>query len=230
MAQPTESPIITVASVTRGEPATKVALPIEVGPKRVLARNSFVRIRGLPPTVAVSEGHAIAPGVWAVPLTALPTLSLFLPAGLQGTSQVVVNLVGPDGNVLAEAKTALTVAAPAAAKGAADAVPSAAPTPAPPKLSQPDRERALALHAKGLEQLERGNVYAARKFFERAADIGLAQSAVAVAGTYDPDELAKLKVVGISPDLEAARRWYERARTLGATEAAERLKRLGARQ
>ena len=92
-----------------------------------------------------------------------------------------------------------------------------------------ERERALGLHAKGLEQLERGNVYAARKFFERAAEAGLAQSAVALAGTYDPDELAKLKVLGLQPDLAAARTWYEKARELGAAEASERLRRLGSR-
>ena len=95
--------------------------------------------------------------------------------------------------------------------------------------SSSERERLLGLHAKGVEQLERGNVFAARKFFERAVEGGLAQSAVALAGTYDPDELAKMKVVGLQPNVEEARRWYEKARELGAFEAAERLRRLGAR-
>jgi TPR repeat protein len=57
----------------------------------------------------------------------------------------------------------------------------------------------------------------------------LAQGAVAAAGTYDPDELAKLSVVGLQPDVEAARKWYEKARELGAAEAGERLRRLGSR-
>ena len=38
-----------------------------------------------------------------------------------------------------------------------------------------ERERALGLHAKGVEQLERGNIFAARKFFEHATAAGLAQ-------------------------------------------------------
>ena len=91
---------------------------------------------------------------------------------------------------------------------------------APLPQSSSERERVLGLHAKGVEQLERGNVFAARKFL---------QSAVALAGTYDPDELAKMKVVGLQPNIEEARRWYEKARELGAFEAAERLRRLGAR-
>jgi TPR repeat protein len=80
-----------------------------------------------------------------------------------------------------------------------------------------------------VEQLDRGNIFAARKFFERAVEIGLAQSAVALASTYDPNELAKLKVIGMQPDVAAARKWYEKARELGAVEASERLARLGAR-
>ena len=101
--------------------------------------------------------------------------------------------------------------------------------PAPLPQSSAERERALGLHAKGVEQLERGNVFAARKFFEHATAAGLAQSAVALAGTYDPDELAKIKIVGLQPNIEEARKWYEKARELGAVEASERLRRLGAR-
>ena len=97
-----------------------------------------------------------------------------------------------------------------------------------PPLPPEERERALGMHAKGQELLDRGQVYAARKLFERAAEIGLAQSAVALAATYDPDELAKMRVVGLPPDAVAARKWYEKARELGAPEAGDRLRRLGA--
>jgi hypothetical protein len=101
-------------------------------------------------------------------------------------------------------------------------------SPSPMPLPPAERERALGLHDKGIEQLERGNLFAARRLFEQAAEGGLAQSAVALAATYDPDELAKLNVVGLVPDVEAARKWYEKARELGAVEVAERLGHLGA--
>jgi TPR repeat protein len=52
---------------------------------------------------------------------------------------------------------------------------------------------------------------------------------VALADTYDPEELAKLRVIGIQADVEAAKKWYEKARELGATEASDRLRRLGQR-
>ncbi len=223
---------LSVASQLRAEPASRVRLPIEIRPPEAIQKNSFVRIRGLPPAAALSEGHAIAPGAWAVPLVALPTLTIILPAGVQGQADVAISLVNIDGGLLAEARTVLVVAAPPPPPAApaviiprVSAPVQISPTPLPPA----ERERALNLHDKGKEQLERGNIFAARQFFERAAEAGLAQSAVALAATYDPDELAKLNVVGLEPDIEAARKWYEKARELGAVEAVERLRRLGAR-
>jgi hypothetical protein len=221
-------PRISVPAVTKAEAATRTRLQIEVGPSEAIAKHSFLRIRGLPPAVALSGGHAIAPGAWAVPLVALPNLTIILPVGQQAPTEVAISLVSIDGDVLAEAKTTLVVTQPAARVGNS-ATAGTARVVIVPKLTPEQRERALALHAKGLEQLEHGSVYAARKFFELAAEIGLPQSAVAAAGTYDPDELAKLRVVGLQPDVAAARRWYERARELGAAEAADRLRRLGSR-
>jgi hypothetical protein len=228
-------PSVKVAPVTRGAPATKLRLQIQVSQQDPAAKKSFIRIRGLPAAVALSEGYAIAPGSWAVPLAALPNLSIFLPVGVEGPSEIAISLVNIDGAVLAEAKTTLIVApapVPAEAKAARPEPQASAPPPPPPEVPKPspaDRETALELHGRGLEQLERGNVYAARKFFERAAAMGLARSALAAAGTYDPGELDKLKVVGLQPDIEAARKWYEKARELGANEASERLRRLGSR-
>jgi hypothetical protein len=231
IAQQAQRPTLSVNSVLRAAPASRVPLPIQVGPPGAVAKNTFVRIRGLPPAAALSDGHAIAAGTWAVPLVALPALTVILPVGLQGESAVAISLVSVDGDVLAEAKMVLAIAPPAP-----EPVPlrqafppvRADPTPLPLPQSSAERERALGLHAKGIEQLERGNVGAARKFFEHAVEAGLAQSAVALAGTYDPDELAKMRVVGLQPDIAAARKWYEKARELGAAEASERLRRLGA--
>jgi hypothetical protein len=47
---------------------------------------------------------------------------------------------------------------------------------------------------KGDEELEAGNVSAARLLYEFAADAGLAQAAMALAATFDADELAKLNI------------------------------------
>jgi TPR repeat protein len=92
-----------------------------------------------------------------------------------------------------------------------------------------ERERALRLMKKGDEQLAEGGIAQARLLYERAAEAGLALGAMALAATYDPAELDRLGVQGLQPDQAAAAKWYERARQLGSTEAAQRLQRLGAK-
>jgi TPR repeat protein len=65
----------------------------------------------------------------------------------------------------------------------------------------------------------RGSILVARQYFELAADAGLAGAALRLAATYDPAELQRLEVPGVVPDRDLARKWYERARELGAREA-----------
>lgn len=236
-AQRGDAPRITVPTSILVEPASQTSLQIQVGPPGALPSNSFIRLRGLPASVSLTEGHAIAPGSWAIPLFVLPSLKANVPAGVSGRSEIVIQLVGVDGTTLAEGRTALLVAPPAAI--AAPAEPpqkrtSLAPPPAPvgrplpraPELSAEDRARADRLVAQGERHLEQGNIGAARLFFQRAADAGSARAAIRLAATYDPAELGRLQVQGVNPDRSEARKWYERARELGAPEAEERLARL----
>jgi len=235
-------------SVT-GEAPSQFAFPILIEPADAIPRNSFVRLRGLPPMAALSEGYVIGAGSWAVPLHALRDLKISLPVGATGRSDVAILLIAGDGTVLVETQTTLTVSAgrPAVSQakerpppaGAAmlragapmDAgalkEPTAPPAVVPPSLPH-DRENAMRLFARGNERLEEGNVSAARLFFERAAEAGLPQAAMALAATFDAAELDRLNARGVRPDSKQARQWYERARQLGASGAEERLRRLGA--
>ena len=253
--QADQKPRINIGKVVLVEPASETPMPIQVGPIDAIPRNSFVRIRGLPAAAVLSDGHSIAPGAWAIPLAVLPNLRISLPVGIVGKSEVTIALVQIDGTVLAEARSSLIIAAAAmiapeqqapprersvASVGTPPAPLDASPPPAPrppapaatsSEPSQPPevQERALVFLDRGRTQLERGNISAARLFFRRAADASLAQGALALAATYDPDELARLRVAGVLPDLALAREWYEKARELGASEAEERLRRLGSR-
>ncbi len=253
----------------------EASLGITVGPADALPRNSYLRIRGLPPSVALSQGHSIAPGSWAVPLSALPGLKLMVPTGVFGRSDVAVVLMSVDGAIQAEARAVLVATPKVAASAAppppvaratttsdlragiassAEAAPMvppapvaamrspiavapvasipmapapAAPTPVAPGPSPEERQRLMRLVQKGDSELTDGGIAGARLMYQRAADAGLAQGALALGGTYDPVELARARVVGFKPDPVQAKRWYERARDLGSPEAAERLKRLG---
>lgn len=225
---------INVAPVMLAEPASRSPLPIQIGPQDAILKNSFIRIRGLPASAALSEGHAIGPGAWAVPLVGLASLAVIVPVGLQGRWDVVIGLVTIDGTVLTESKTALVIApAQLIAPGNKGETPStnvASLGPSGSAVGAPvnteEREKAFGLLAKGQEQLGRGSIYSARMFFQRAAEAGLAEGALAAGGTFDPVELGKLNVIGLTPDVAAARKWYEKARELGAVEATERLRRL----
>jgi hypothetical protein len=236
--------VLTVPPSITAAAAGRTVFAISVGPAGAVPKNSFVRVRGLPPMAALSDGHSIAPGSWAIPIAALPDLTITLPTGASGKSDVSVTLVSIDGSVLATAHATLvivpeqpasTAPAPSARMLRAGAPiespqpPTVAPSPRQPTLSEAARERALRHMEKGDQQLSEGNISAARLFYERAADEGLANAAMALAGTYDANELAQLKVRGVPPDPAQARRWYERARQLGATEADVRLRRLGSK-
>jgi hypothetical protein len=172
----------------------------------------------------------------------LGSLKAIVPAGVAGRNEITISLVGVDGTTLAETRTALVVNPPRVLAAPIDPRPPepkrVAPTPPPapastgrvlkvPELSAEDKARAERDLALGVRHLEQGNIGAARSFFERAADAGLAAGALKMAATYDPTELSRLEAVAVTPDRNEARKWYERARELGAREAEERLARLG---
>src|SRR5262249_6717176 len=84
-----------------------------------------------------------------------------------------------------------------------------------PPLSIGERAHAEHLVAQGEKYLEDANVEAARQFFRRAADAGLATAALRLGATYDPAELVHLQATGVLANRAEARRWYERASNRG---------------
>ena len=234
-----QAPTVGIAGSITVPAPSQTPLGITVGPLDGIPRNSFVRLRGLPPMAALSEGHSIAPGAWAVSIAALPSLKLTVPASAGGRMEILVTLVSVDGLVLAEARSVLQIGPqqPGAPTSATvlrattptPPAPGATPKPpaGPPSMTPDDRERALRLLKRGQNELSDANLSAARLFFERAADAGLAEAALALGATYDSAELQRLNIRGVPGDAKEARRWYERAAQLGAPEAGQRLQRLG---
>ena len=101
------------------------------------------------------------------------------------------------------------------------------------KLAPPAKDAARAqaerLVTNGDRYLAQGNIVIARQYYLRAADLGVASAAVKLAATHDPHEMAQLGVVGMTTNLQEAKRWYQRAQILGAAEAEARLRRLETR-
>jgi hypothetical protein len=220
-----QSPRIAVLATVVAQPASQMPLQIGIAPTESIPRNSFLRLRGLPPTASLSEGHSIAPGAWAVPLNGLPRLTLNLPASASGKSELVITLVDEDGKLLAEARVSLVIQQQPPAAAEAERAPL--PRVEAQEMTPADREAAERLVARGERDLDLGNIAQARQFFLRAAQMGLARGALMMGATHDPRELARMRSVSVQPNLAEARKWYGRAAELGAPEAAQRLVTLG---
>jgi len=96
-----------------------------------------------------------------------------------------------------------------------------------PPASADDASEIAAKMKIGAALMANGDITAARMMFQRAAEAGEAAGAFALAETYDPVVLRRLRLRGgIAPDVALARSWYEKARDLGSIAAPERIVRL----
>lgn len=100
-----------------------------------------------------------------------------------------------------------------------------APVTANPAASSSPAQRLLQ---RGHSFLLDGNISIARQFYQRSAKLGLATAAIAMASTYDPNELPKLGLVDLPGSKDEARKWYEKAKEMGSPVADDRLQRLTA--
>lgn len=138
----TPSPVqIIVPTTLLVEPASETGMGISVGPPDNLPRNAFMRLRGLPSQVTLSEGYLISAGSWAIPLFSLSRLKLIVPAGSSGRSDISVALVSIEGEIISEVRSVLVIGPAAAipkaeparpATGAAPTVITLTPPPPPP--------------------------------------------------------------------------------------------------
>src|SRR5262245_2750175 len=85
---------------------------------------------------------------------------------------------------------------------------------------QLDSDEMTRLIKRGKDFLAQGNFASARLLFKRAADAGSAEAALALGSTYDPSVIKQLGAISITPDIDAALKWYETAADHGSAEAA----------
>ena len=101
---------------------------------------------------------------------------------------------------------------------------NAAQTPTASKAARAlDPEEIKLLMKQGEQLIATGDVVTARIVFQRAAESGDANAAIALGSTYDPTVFAKLGVMGMNADVEKARDWYRKAEGLGSPDARRRL-------
>ncbi|OAE96805.1 hypothetical protein AYJ54_36550 [Bradyrhizobium centrolobii] len=122
-------------------------------------------------------------------------------------------------------REAIATAYQTALQAQAPAPVAAQPAPAspPPVVKTLDADTLAGLMARAKSLLGVGDIVAARLLLERAAYAQDATAAFMLAQTYDPAVLGTKDTRSITPDLTAARDWYQKAAALGSAEARQRL-------
>lgn len=225
-------------------------LPLRLKSQSALAVEANIMIKGLPERVSLSEGKRFQSGIWGVN-AAFKELSIICPEGVIGSSLLTITVVTIDGTVLdgvnakliiksqqsppkawqqtVQAKKPNLVSVPSQdTQLDLDETPQTSAIPPQPKFfARAELEQIHAFMKRGAEHLQLKNITVARLFFRRAAEQGWAPAALAMGATYDPAELLHFHIVGgIRPDVEIARKWYERALELGSEQARDKLAQL----
>jgi hypothetical protein len=104
------------------------------------------------------------------------------------------------------------------------AAPPAAAAPQPVRQADPEEMANLMQRAKSF--LTSGDLMSARLLLERAAEMQVADAALLLAQTYDPDVLGTADVRNTTPEPAKARAWYQKAAQLGSADAQRRLAQL----
>jgi hypothetical protein len=229
-------PVDSAVSPPPSETAVAAAPPERVGPPRenILVPSPSQKVPLAPPDQATSPQRKPDETIVAAPPpqrgVAPPPDKVVVPSPSQKAPVPPLSPVTSQQRKPGETTTsALTSTRPALSSRASPAPPAATcgPPDARPARSSEDLAQAGRLVAKGEGYMARGDIAVARRYFERAVDLGLAIAALRMAETHDPRELARWGVLGVKGDLEEARRWYLRALDLEVPEAESRLRRLG---
>jgi TPR repeat protein len=188
----------------------EVPFSIEISSAAPLPPRATVTIDGMPAGATFSEGRPYGETGWTLrPDEISGDLRLRLPKA--GQTDLRIELVAADGDIMASAFTHLNVATE----------PHSALVLRP---EESDRINDLMVH--GQKMIEVGYLAGARAYFKRAAEAGSAAAALALGDTYDRVLIDSIGAHGIKADLAQARTWYERARELGSEEAKAKLERL----
>ncbi len=136
-------PQIDVPMTILAEPQSEVSIELKVGPTAALPRNAFVRLKGVPAAIRLSDGHSVTPGVWAIPLFALGKLRAIVPADVSGRSELTATLLDIDGGTLAETSFSLVIT-PSSFAQRSPAVTPPPPPPVPAERPKPVIEQPTA--------------------------------------------------------------------------------------
>ena len=187
-------------------------LPLQMQPESAALEPYIVVLGGAPAGTTLLGASRMGTDTWFLPAGSASRLEIALPEWSSAPFEVAIKLRRTNGQVAGETKAWIAVPPPGAAEANATGADPAA---------------AKELLVQGSRLIERGEIVAARSVYQRAADMGSGEAALALGSTYDPNRLWSLGVLGMVGSKERAKHWYARANDLGHPEANGRLQLLG---
>jgi cytoskeletal protein RodZ len=189
----------------------EIAFAVGIDSPEALPSRSIIAIRAMPEGATFSQGRPYGAAEWDLTPDEIGNLTLRLPKTARGSSDMRIELMSADGEILASADTRLDIA----------------PDPKAALVLRSDEAGRIAdLIAHGLKMVDVGYLAGARAYFERAAEAGSGDAALLLSATFDPEFIQKIGAQGIKPDPQQARNWYERAKELGVEDPETKLKAL----
>jgi len=202
--------------------------PIPLGGVLLGLDAEAIHITGLTEGSRLSAGEKLGASGWQIPARDLAGVLVVPPSSFVGTMRAVIELRSA-GNVPVDTQIARYewVAKLTDREATARPQPKAQDVsqlvPPTGKLSP---QRLAQLVKRGVELIRIGDFAAARLVLRPAAEAGNAEAALLLGATYDPTAVSDLGALGLAPDSNAARAWYQRAMESGSIEASGRIERL----
>jgi hypothetical protein len=202
---------------------TNEPLPLDVAVDSATGHESLV-VAGLAPGTRLSRGVPVSDASWQLAPRDFSSMYVYAPKDFIGTMHAAINLLSADQMLIETRATRLEWIAKVVSSLPAEQIVLGIPRSGAQLMSSED----TALMERGRALLKSGDVASARLLFQHLANAGIADAALVLATTYDPQYLAQHNVIGVAGDETKARDWYQRASKLGSAEAGRILPRTAA--
>ena len=175
-----------------------------------------VMLTGLAIGTQLSAGVRVSEASWQLSPRNLNRAYVYAPKDFVGRMNAAIELLSPNKKLLESRAVRLDWIPKAKASLPNNHVGSETAGAAAILAMAPE---AANLIERGRDLLRSGDISSARLLFQRLADAGIADAALALAATYDPRYLAQHNFIGVAGDAPKAHAWYQRASELGSIEA-----------
>jgi hypothetical protein len=191
-----------------------------------------VFLSGLENGTRLSAGTPLGSKGWRISAKDIGSVMAYAPVNYIGAMHAAINLHAANNSIL-DTQVVRLEWLPKTQQTKVE--PQQQPTPPQPTVAaqpkpQLDPEEIGRLIRRGQQLLQTGDIAPARLMLQRAAMAGSGQAALVLGGTYDPEVLREIGVLGFAANPAKAREWYQKALELGANEASRRLERLAQAQ